>query len=94
MEMTLREIESAVYQAAYYNKSDVLKSSVDELRGRLYNMDRWFDMFLDKFDDKLSDTELSRFDPVKKLYNSKYDEYSKTKQLMVVAENYMKKTNV
>ena len=90
MEMTLREIESNVLQAAYYKKAETIQSMITELQGRLIKMDRWFDMFLDKFDEKLSDVELSREDPVKKLYNSKFDEYSRTKQLKIVAESYMK----
>ena len=90
MEMTLREIENSMYKAAYDKRKDTLRELVGELQGRLIKMDRWFDMFLDKFDEKLSDVELSREDPVKKLYNSKFDEYSRTKQLKIVAESYMK----
>ena len=91
MEMTLREIESNVYKAAYDRNKETLRSMTGELQGRLIKMDRWFDMFLDKFDEKLSDVELDRNDPVKKLYNSKFDEYSRTKQLKIVAESYLAK---
>jgi hypothetical protein len=51
-------------------------------------MDRWFDKFLDMFDDKLSNAEKS--DPIKKLYESKYNEYQQVTRTLKVAEHYMK----
>jgi hypothetical protein len=87
--MTVIELESSIYVSAHTRDYETLNTLIEDLRSRIFKLDRWFDMFLDRFDEKLS--ECDRSDPVKKLYNTKFDEYSKIKQLIVVAENYMKK---
>lgn len=87
--MTLTELERNLYASVRDRDTNTLQSVTNDLRGRLFKLDRWFDMFLDRFSAKLD--EVDRNDPIKKMYNTKFDEYSKTKQLMVVAESYMKK---
>jgi hypothetical protein len=87
--MTLTELERNLYASVREQDPSTLQSVTENLRGRLFKLDRWFDMFLDKFSSKLD--EVDRNDPIKKMYNTKFDEYSKTKQLIVVAESYMKK---
>ena len=86
--MNLRNIESKIIIAKDLNDKDTINEIYIELSNDKQKMDRWFDKFLDMFDQKL--TECDRNDPVKKLYNTKFEEYSKISRAMKLAESYMK----
>lgn len=86
--MNMRQIESQIIQARAYNDRAAIGEILIELTNQRSKMDRWFDKYLDMFDEKLS--ECDRNDPVKKLYNTKFDEYSKLQRTIKLAESYMK----
>lgn len=79
---------------ACYNLKDFdkIQNTYIELLNTRSKMDRWFDKFLDKFSDKLTDTR--RDDPVKRLYNQKYEEYVYVSRCIKIAENYIGGTSV
>lgn len=86
----LRTIESEIITASALRDFDKIKSIYVELTSTKAKMDRWFDRYLDMFNEKLETCD--RNDPVKKLYNSKFEEYSKVARVLKVAENYMRTT--
>lgn len=51
-------------------------------------MDRWFNKYLDMFDEKFADMDWK--DPARKLYNSKFEEYQKLSSTIKMAEHYLK----
>lgn len=86
--MNIRNIESEILFANAYNDKETIGKYYIELSNEKAKMDRWFDKFLDKFSDKLSDC--NRSDPVKKMYNVKFDEYTQVSRVLTIAEKYMK----
>lgn len=54
----------------------------DLLRKR-NKMDRWFNRYLDLFSEKI--TLVAKTDPIKKLYDSKYEEYTQLTHLLRIA---------
>lgn len=86
--MNLRSVESEIVTAAALRDYGKIRDIYIELSSTKTKLDRWFDKYLDMFNEKLEQAD--RNDPVKKLYNSKFDEYSKVARVIKVAENYMK----
>lgn len=86
--MNMRQIESQIIIAKDLRDMETIHNIYVSLSNEKSKMDRWFDKFIDMFDEKLSDCD--RNDPVKKLYNSKFEEYSKISRAMKLAETYMK----
>lgn len=86
--MNIRNIESQILFAKAYNDTETIGKYYVELSNEKAKMDRWFDKFLDKFNEKLSVCE--RSDPVKKMYNVKFDEYTQLSRVLTIAEKYMK----
>ena len=86
--MNMRQIESKIIIAKDLRDTATINEIYIELSNEKAKMDRWFDKFLDMFDEKLSNCD--RSDPVKKLYNSKFEEYAKLSRAMKLAETYMK----
>jgi hypothetical protein len=87
--MNRKQIESDIVNAHIYNDPEKLKSlyiSLINLRGKL---DRWFDKYLDMFDEKMNSSK--RNEPVWKLYHAKSDEYNDVVQSIKTAEYYLKK---
>jgi hypothetical protein len=83
-----KSYQNQIVIAAALKDKQTIQSIHAELTSILRKMDYWFDMFLDRFDEKLSSCD--RSDPVKKLYNSKFEEYSNISRTIKVAEYYMK----
>ena len=52
-------------------------------------LDRWFNKYLDMFDEVMNNRE--RSDPIWKLYHAKHAEYSDIVQTIKTAEYYLKK---
>lgn len=69
------------------NKNEIKKIYVELLNDRS-KMDRWFNKYLDMFDEKFSDMDWKN--PAKKLYNSKFEEYQKLSTIIKMAEHYLK----
>lgn len=67
---------------------------LEEIHAALVNtrakLDRWFDKYIDMFDNKMNSTPTSH--PVWMLYNLKFDEYSKLNKTIKTAEHYMETT--
>lgn len=86
--MNLRQIESKIIAAKDLRDTPTINEIYIDLSNKRAKMDRWFDKYLDMFDEKLATCD--RNDPVKKLYNSKFDEYSQLSRVLKLAETYMK----
>lgn len=86
--MNTSSMESQIVVAAALHDQETIHNIYVELSNAKFKMDRWFDKFLDRFSDDLD--KIDRNDPIKKLYNSKFDEYSKVSRTLRVAEIYMK----
>lgn len=84
----MREIQREVLTAS----SERLNELYIKMQNRRVQLDKWFDMFLDKFDTKLDDAR--RDDPVRRLYNTKMDEYSDLTKTMRITEAAMRGQHV
>jgi hypothetical protein len=87
--MNRKTVEHDIVNAYLYNDKEKLKDiyiNLVNLRGKL---DRWFNKYLDMFDDKMNSSK--RSDPVWRLYHAKSDEYSNVIQTIKTAEYYLKK---
>lgn len=86
--VNLYTVESEIVTAAALRDMDKIREIYIELSSSRSKLDRWFDKYLDMFNEKLE--RVDRNDPIKKLYNTKFDEYSKISRIIRVAEKYMK----
>lgn len=86
--MNIRSIESQIVTAHDLQDLQTINDIYIELCNTKIKMDRWFDKFLDKFSEDLD--RVDRNNPIKKLYHTKFNEYSDISRAMKVAENYMK----
>lgn len=87
--MNRKYIESEIVSAHTFNNREKLMDIYIELVNNRSKLDRWFDKYLDMFDDKMN--SLNRNDPIWKLYHKKSDEYSDLIQTIKTAEYYLKK---
>jgi uncharacterized protein YacL (UPF0231 family) len=85
--MNSRKLESKIIAAAHLHDFQAIQEIYVEMSNAKIKMDRWFDKYLDMFDEKLA--MCGRNDPVKKLYNTKFDEYSHITRVIRVAQSYM-----
>lgn len=90
--MNMRNIESKIVIAAALQDKQTIVDIHSELSNTKAKMDRWFNKYLDLYGEKLDTAD--RKDPIRKLYNSKFDEYSNVSRVLKVAEIYMKENNV
>ena len=69
------------------------KSKINDIYINLVNtrskLDRWFNKYLDMFNDTMN--MLPQTDPIWKLYNDKFSEYSEVAQTIKTAEYFMRK---
>lgn len=87
--MNLDTLEKEIIVARQYREYGKLNDIHQQLFAALMKMDRWFDKYLDLFSEKLS--EVDKSDPIRRLYNAKFDEYSKISHLIRVTRSYMPK---
>lgn len=87
--MNRKQTEYDIVMAHTFNDNEKLQKIYIDLVNLRSKMDRWFDKYLDMFDEKM--TESTRTDPVWKLYHKKADEYSDITQTIKTAEYYLKK---
>ena len=87
--MNRKQIESDIVMAHTFNDYDKLYGIYVELVNSRSKLDRWFNKYLDMFDEKMSKS--SRQDPLWKLYHVKHEEYSDISQTIRTAEYYLKK---
>ncbi len=72
----------------FNDKSQIQKIYIDLINYRS-KLDRWFNKYLDMFDEKMNESK--RTDPVWRLYNAKSEEYSDVNMTIKTAEYYLKK---
>lgn len=87
--MNRKSVEHDIVNAYLYNDRDKLKDIYIDLVNLRGKLDRWFNKYLDMFDDKMNSSK--RSDPVWRLYHAKSDEYSNVIQTIKTAEYYLKK---
>jgi hypothetical protein len=87
--MNRKKIETDIVMAHTYNDRQKIQDIYIELVNMRAKLDRWFNKYLDMFDEKM--TTSTRSDPVWKLYHKKSDEYSDVVQTIKTAEYYIKK---
>lgn len=87
--MNRKKIESDIVYAHTYNDREKLMNIYIELVNSRSKMDRWFDKYLDMFDDVMNSRPQT--DPIWKLYHKKSDEYSDLVQSIKTAEYFLKK---
>jgi hypothetical protein len=87
--MNRKQVESQIVMAHTFNdKSQIQKIYIDLINYRS-KLDRWFNKYLDMFDEKMNESK--RTDPVWRLYNAKSEEYSDVNMTIKTAEYYLKK---
>lgn len=87
--MNRKNIESDIVNAYIYNDKEKMKSIYIDLVNLRSKLDRWFNKYLDMFDEKMN--SCTRSDPIWKLYHAKSDEYSDVVQSIKTAEYYLNK---
>lgn len=80
---------STIVNAYVYRDIQKIQSVYIDLLNLRAKLDRWFNKYLDMFDDKLTSSD--RNDPVWKLYRAKFDEYSNVTHSIKIAEYYLNK---
>lgn len=83
----MKNIESEIIIAYKNHDFESVRNKYVELLNNRSKLDRWFNKYLDMFDDKFSDMDKS--DPAKKIYFSKYNEYSDLNRIIKIAEHYL-----
>ena len=92
LNLNLNKLESEIVSCAALRDYSRIREIYDDLSAKRMKLDRWFDKYLDMFSEKLEEVE--KTDPVKKLYNTKFDQYSGISRVIKVAEVYMRNKNV
>ena len=87
--MNRTQIESEIVNAHIYNKPEALNTIYIDLINLRAKLDRWFNKYLDMFDEKMNTVPTT--DPVWKLYHKKANEYSDVVQTIKTAEYFLKK---
>lgn len=87
--MNRKQVEYDIVNAHIYDDIDKLKSIYIDLINLRGKMDRWFNKYLDMFDEKMNSS--TRSDAVWKLYHAKSDKYSDVVQTIKTAEYYLQK---
>ena len=87
--MNRKQIEFDIVNAHTYSDYEKLNSIYFELINLRGKLDRWFNKYLDMFDEKMNTSK--RNDPVWKLYHTKSDQYNDVIQSIKTAEYYLKK---
>lgn len=90
--MNRKQTEYDIVNAHIYNDNEKLTSIYMDLVNLRAKLDRWFNKYLDMFDDKMNSSNTT--DPVWKLYHAKSHEYSDVVQTIKTAEYYIRKNNV
>lgn len=82
-------IEKEIVMAHTFNDKQKIKDIYVNLINLKAKLDRWFNKYLDMFDEKMN--SVKRDDPIWKLYHAKCDEYSEVSLTIKTAEYYLKK---
>lgn len=87
--MNIIGIETQIISAYTNGDRQAIKSLYEDMTSKLLKMNRWFDRYIDMFDEQIA--TVSSSDPIRKLYDAKFQEYSNLNHLIKVAQHYMVK---
>ena len=87
--MNRSHIENQIATAHLYNEKEKITVIYYDLINLKAKLDRWFNKYLDMFDEKMNSS--TRSDPVRKLYHTKSEEYSDVVQTIKTAEYFLRK---
>ena len=82
-------IERDIIMAATFNEWNKILEIKDNIFLERCKLDKWFDRYLNMFEEKLQTCNST--DPVKVLFKRKSDEYEHVNRLMRVVEFYLSK---
>lgn len=85
--MNAQEIRTKMLNSYMSNDKQELSTIHTDLLNRRAKLDRWFTRFLDLYDEKLS--KANRDDPHKRLYDTKFEQYSELNTLVRAVEHYL-----
>jgi len=88
--MNRSKLENEIANAHLYSEKEKITVIYYDLINLKAKLDRWFNKYLDMFDEKMNSS--TRSDPVWKLYHTKSEEYSDVVQTIKTAEYYLRKT--
>ena len=83
----MKNFESEIIMAYKDKNFESIREMYVEMLNTRSKLDRWFNKYLDMFDEKFS--TMDRNDPAKKLYFAKYDEYTELNKTIKIAEHFM-----
>jgi len=83
------DMKQQLSEAFIFNNVEKLKELYIALLNKRSFLDKWFDKFIDTYDNKL--TTSNRSSPVWKKYHQKFDEYETLVSDLKVAEYYLKR---
>ena len=84
-------IERNIIAAATFNEWNTVLEIKDDILRQRCKLDKWFDRYLNMFEEKLQTCKST--DPVKVLFKRKSDEYEHVNRLMRVVEFYLSKAH-
>jgi hypothetical protein len=87
--MNRSNLENQIANAHLYNDKEKITAIYYDLINLKAKLDRWFNKYLDMFDEKMNSS--TRSDPVWKLYHAKSEEYSDVVQIIKTAEYFLRK---
>ena len=88
--MNAQEIRTKMLNSYMSNDKEGLNSIHVDLLNQRAKLNRWFTRFLDLYDEKLAKAD--RDDPHKRLYETKFAQYSELNTLVRAAEHYLTRT--
>lgn len=88
--MNCTSIENEISNAYICNNREKINTIYIDLLNSRSKLDRWFNRFLDMFDEKMNSS--SRHDKVWKLYHNKSQEYSNVTRVIKNAEYYLRRS--
>lgn len=87
--MNFVEIEKDIAVAYHLKDFDKIDCILSDLKENKSKLDRWFDKYLDMFDDRMNSSD--RSDPVWKLYFQKFNFYSDLEHSIKTAKYFLEK---
>lgn len=87
--MNRKQIEHNLAMAHFNGDRSEINRIYIDLVNTKYRLSKWFDRFLDMFDEQLDQAKQS--DPLRRIYNHKFEKYSEVQRTMKTAEYFMKK---
>lgn len=84
-ESDVKDLERKMRAAVKVNDHTLISSIVSEATTKEKELNHWFDRYIDLFDTVLNDENVHKSDPVKRLYNHKYDLYLRVIEVISTA---------